>query len=103
MRQYEYYLLPEAGYTGEDVKKEGHYLVKTGTVADMLHESGLLNLSDFDRIIPNIEELNRILEQGIFARLVEWEPFTIDPKEYDEMVQQMLAIPMDRPYRWGLL
>ena len=36
MRQYEYYLLPEAGYTGEDVKKEGHYLVKTGTVADML-------------------------------------------------------------------
>ena len=52
MRQYEYYLLPEAGYTGEDVKKEGHYLVKTGTVADMLHDSGLLNLSDFDRIIP---------------------------------------------------
>ena len=53
MRQYEYYLLPEAGYTGEDVKKEGHYLVKTGTVADMLHESGLLNLLLCQDLVQN--------------------------------------------------
>lgn len=37
--------------------------------------------------------------QGYFARLVEWEPFYLELYEYDEMVQQLLAIPMDQPYR----
>ena len=33
----EYYLLPEADYKGQYDRKEGHFIIKTGTIADMIH------------------------------------------------------------------
>ena len=53
MRLIEYYLMPESGYTGEYDRKEQHYMIKKGTIAE----------------------------------------------EYEEIVQRLLSIPMDRPYR----
>ena len=38
MRLIEYYLMPESGYTGEYDRKEQHYMIKKGTIADMIHD-----------------------------------------------------------------
>ena len=54
MRKIEYYLLPEAGYSGEYDRKEGHYLIKIGTIADLLHDSKILWGYDYDKRIPTI-------------------------------------------------
>lgn len=48
MKIIEYYLLPESGYTGKYDRKEAHYMVKSGTIAEMIHDSGMLCGYDFD-------------------------------------------------------
>ena len=47
----EYYLLPEADYKGQYDRKEGHFIIKTGTIADMIHDSKMLWDLDFDKWI----------------------------------------------------
>ena len=99
MRIIEYYLLPEAGYTGEYDRKEGHYIIKKGTIAGMLHDSMMLWSSDFDKVIPTYVCLNDILQEGYWPRLVEWDSLTIEVEEYEQVVQALLEIQMDKPYR----
>lgn len=99
MQYLEYFLMPEAGYSGEYDRKEAHYTIKKGTIADMIHDSKLLWTYDFDKIIPTFERMNEILQVGHYGRLVEWEPIRIDIKEYNEIVRALLEIPMSRPYR----
>lgn len=99
MKIIEYYLLPEANYKGEYDRKEGHYKVKVGTIADMIHDSGMLWGYDFDMNIPCYEKLNGILKLGYFQRLVEWDSIEINEKEYKEIVEKLLAIPLSKPYK----
>ena len=63
--------ISESGYTGEYESKEAHYKVKHGTIAEMIHDSGML-WNDYDKTIPCYEELNKILKSGEYGRLVEW-------------------------------
>ena len=49
--------------------------------------------------IPCYERLNSILKQGHFSRLVEWDSVEIDKEEYKEIVEELLSIPLDKPYR----
>ena len=95
----EYYLLPGADYKGQYDRKEGHFIIKTGTIADMIHDSKMLWGLDFDKCIPGYERLNDILREGYFQRLAEWEPIEIDREEYNAIVEMLLDIQMDRPYR----
>ncbi len=99
MKKIEYYLMPESGYVGVFERKEGHYMIKTGTIADMIHDSKMLWGYDFDKIIPSLFDLNKILKEGEYARLVEWEPLEIDMEEYNEIVQKLISIQMEKPYR----
>ena len=99
MRMIEYALLPESGYTGTYDRKEGHLLYKIGPIADMIHDSAMLWGYDYDKRIPAYEELREILKKGEFPRFAEWDPVAIDEEEYKEIVEKLLAIPMDRPYR----
>lgn len=99
MKVIEYYLLPESGYAGSFDRKEGHYMIKIGTIADMIHDSTMLWGFDYDNRIPSFQELNEILKEGYFQRLVEWDPIEISIEEYNEIVQKLLAVPMSKPYR----
>lgn len=99
MRKIEYYLLPEAGYSGEYDRKEGHYLIKIGTIADLLHDSKILWGYDYDKKIPAMTELNDILKAGEYLRLAEWDPIEVQEEEYLEIVQALVDIPLARPYR----
>lgn len=101
MKIIEYYLMPEADYQGEYDRKEAHYLVKKGSIVDMIHDSSMLWGYHFNKVIPNFEQLNIILLSGGFGRLAEWEPFEITRDEYLEIVEQLLNISMSRPYRKG--
>ena len=93
--------MPESGYVGAFERKEGHYLIKTGNIADMIHDSKMLWGSDFDKTIPSLFELNRILKEGAYPRLVEWNPLEIDEYEYNEIVQALMSIQLEKPYRVG--
>ena len=53
MKKIEYYLMPESGYEGAFERKDGHYMIKTGTIADMIHDSKMLWGYDFDKRIPS--------------------------------------------------
>ena len=99
MKTIEYYLMPKSGYEGTYERKEGHYMVKTGTIADMIHDSKMLWGYDFNKTIPSLIELNKILKEGVYPRLVEWDPIEIDEYEYDEIVQQLISIQLEKPYR----
>lgn len=99
MKKIEYYLMPESGYEGAFERKEGHYMIKTGTIADMIHDSKMLWGYDFDKRIPSLCELNKILKEGEYPRLVEWIPIEIDIEEYNEIVQKLTSIQMEKPYR----
>jgi len=55
--------MPEAGYHGEYDRKEAHYLVKKGSVADMIHDSSMLWGWGFDKVIPDFEQLKQEAEQ----------------------------------------
>lgn len=39
-------------------------MIKKGTIADMLHDSGVLWGYDFNKVIPSFERLNGILQEG---------------------------------------
>jgi len=54
---------------------------------------------DFNKVIPDFERLNSILLSGGYGRLVEWDPFKITKHEYSEIVEQLLNVVMNRPYR----
>lgn len=99
MRKIEYYLMPESGYDGVFQRKDGHYIIKTGTIAEMIHDSKMLWGHDFDKLIPPLSELNKILKDGEYPRLVEWNPVEIDIEEYNEIVQELTSIQMEKPYR----
>lgn len=99
MKRIEYYLMPESEYEGPFERKEGHYIVKTGTIADMIHDSKMLWGYDFGKTNPSLKELNKILIEGEYPRLVEWNPIEIDENEYYDIVQQLISIQMDRPYK----
>lgn len=99
MKVIEYYLMPESGYVGTFDRKEGHYMIKTGTIVDMIHDSTMLWGYDYDHRIPSFRELNEILKEGQYQRLVEWDPIEINIEEYDEIVQSLLKVPMSKPYR----
>lgn len=99
LKSYYYYLLPESGYTGNYIRKENHYFVKYGTVADMIHDSKMLWGSDFNKVIPDLEILNDILKKGYWGRLVEWEPFTLEKEDYLELIDILLSLPLAQPYR----
>lgn len=101
MRIIEYYLMLEADYCGEYDRKEAHYLIKKGSVADMIHDSSMLWRYTFDKVIPNLEQLNAILLSGAFKRLAEWKPFEITANKYLKIVEQLLNISMTQPYRKG--
>ncbi len=99
MKVIEYYLMPESGYDGVFERKEGHYMIKTGTIADMIHDSKMLWGFDFDKTIPSLFELNKILKEGEYPRVAEWAPLEIAVDEYNEIVSKLIAIPMEKPYR----
>ncbi len=94
----EYYLLPEAGYQGNYIRKDGHYLLKKGTIAELLHDAQILWSSEFDKKIPSIEKMNGLLRQGYYPRVAEWDATEIEEAEYEEVVKQLLSIEMERPY-----
>lgn len=95
----EYYLLPESGYTGIYDRKEEHYLIKRGTVADLIHDSKMLWNSEYDKVIPSMAELNNILRKGCLPRIAEWQPTEVDELEYEEIVRVLMDISMTKPYR----
>ena len=99
MKKIEYYLMPESGYVGAFERKEGHYMIKKGTIADMIHDSKMLWGYDFDKTIPSLYELNKILKKGAYQRLAEWDSIEIDIDEYNEIVSKLTAIQMEKPYR----
>ena len=99
MRIIEYYLLPESGYNGEYDRKEAHYLIKSGSIADMIHDSSMLYGYDFNKYIPSYENLNMILRRGYYQRLVEWDAIEIDVDEYKEIVDALLNKSLDNPYK----
>ncbi|MDR1616770.1 MAG: hypothetical protein LBR98_07145 [Syntrophomonadaceae bacterium] len=57
MRIIEYYLMPESGYLGEYDRKEAHYKIKKGSVADMIHDSSILWEGVYDKVIPDFERV----------------------------------------------
>lgn len=54
---------------------------------------------EFDKTIPSLFELNKILKEGGYARVVEWEPIEIGMEEYNEIVQKLISIHMEKTYR----
>lgn len=101
MRIIEYYLMPKSNYHGEYDRKETHYLVKKGSVVDMIHDSSMLWGYDFNKVIPDFEGLNSILLSGRYERLAEWDSFKITENEYLEIVEQLLSISMNQSYKKG--
>lgn len=93
MRTIKYKLEPEA--YGANWK----FIDKTGTVADLILDNGILIGLPFDKVIPELKELNKIFLNGFWPRSGEWTPFEITKEEYDELVEYLLAIPLNRPFR----
>jgi hypothetical protein len=88
-----YDLFPEA------YASNGMFLTKEGTVADLIIDTGMLLSSDFDKVIPNLDTLNKMFLQGDYPRAGEWVPFEIIAEEYDELVRYLCSLPLSRPYR----
>lgn len=77
----------------------GRFVSKEGTVSDLIIDTGMLLNSDFDKVIPKLNILNKIFLQGQYPRAGEWEPFKIAQKEYEELVKYLCSLPLPRPYR----
>ena len=99
MKKFEYCLEPESGYNGTFDRKEGHLVYKSGTVADLVIDTGMLNWSDYDKTIPSFVDFNDLLLKGFSPRLGEWEPFKLTNTEYIEMVEYLISLPLLKPYR----
>lgn len=93
MKFIKYDLLPEA--YGSDNK----FIKKEGTVADLILDTGMLMDSQFDKVIPPLSVLNRMLIMGYYPRAGEWEPFEISQEEYIELIENLVSLPLARPYR----
>lgn len=93
MIRIDYTLFPEA------YKAKGQFIEKNGTVGELLEETGILLGSDYDKVIPPLEEINRILLKGDYPRAGEWEPITLDDNEYEEVVDDLCNLQLLRPYR----
>jgi hypothetical protein len=93
LRTLEYDLFPEA------YSSKGKFISKKGTPADLIIDMGMLLGSDFDKIIPSLDILNRLFQKGTYPRAGEWEPFGIDEEDYKKLVKHLTAMPLPRPYR----
>ncbi len=93
MRILKYDLLPEA------YGSNGSFMSKEGTVADLIIDTGMLLYSDFDKLIPKLNILNKMFIEGDCPRAGEWEPFEITQEEYEELVKHLCSLPISRPYR----
>ncbi|RII34110.1 hypothetical protein D2A34_13130 [Clostridium chromiireducens] len=83
MRTLKYDLFPES------YGSEGRFASREGTVADLIIDTGVLLNSDFDKVIPKLNILNKILLHGDYLRAGEWESFEITQKEYEELVRYL--------------
>lgn len=93
MRNIKYILEPEAyGY-------DGSFINKTAPIADLIIDTGMLIHADFDKVIPEFEILNKLLLKGYYPRSGEWEPFSLTPDEYDELVDYLISLPLNKPFR----
>ncbi|MEH7356937.1 hypothetical protein V7150_25860 [Neobacillus drentensis] len=93
MRTLEYDLFPEA------YGSKGTFVSKKGTIAELIIDTGMLLMSDIDKVIPPLKTLNRMFLEGHYPRFGEWEPFEINEEEYEELVKHLTSIPLARPYR----
>ncbi|MEH7353725.1 hypothetical protein V7150_09110 [Neobacillus drentensis] len=93
MRTIEYDLFPEA------YGAKSKFVSKKGTISELIIDTGMLLSSDFDKVIPSIDTLNRMFLKGIYPRAGEWEAFQIDEEEYEELVKHLTLIPSPRPYK----
>ncbi|MDZ4992123.1 hypothetical protein GNF80_03935 [Clostridium perfringens] len=93
MRIIEYSLEPEA------YGANGKFVDKKGTVANLILDNGILIGLPFDKVIPEFKVLNKVLLEGFWPRSGWWTPFEITEEEYDELVEYLLALPLNRPFR----
>lgn len=93
MRTIKYDLFPEA------YGSNGRFVSKVGTVADLIIDTGMLLNSDFDKVIPKFNILNKLFLQGDYPRAGEWEPFKIKLEEYEELVKYLCSLTIPRPYK----
>jgi hypothetical protein len=93
VRIIKYDLFPEA------YGSKGMFLTKDGTVADLIIDTGMLLNSDFDKVNPNLDTLNKMFMQGDYPRAGEWEPFEIITEDYAELVKYLCSLHLSRPYR----
>lgn len=95
MKVIEYELFPEA------FGSNGNFLTKKGTVGELIVDTGMLSNSDYDKVIPPLPDLNKLLMQGTYPRAGEWNPFTLTRGEYIEVMDYLIKLPLPRPYRSG--
>jgi hypothetical protein len=93
MKTFIYDLFPEAATSN------GRFISKEGTVAELIIDTGMLTHADHDKVIPGIDDLNKMLLRGNYPRAGEWEPFELDKKEYDELVLYLCSLKTRKPYR----
>jgi len=93
MRILKYDLFPEA------YGSNGTFMSREGSIADLIIDTGMLLYSDFDKVIPQINILNRMFLEGLSPRAGEWEPFEINQEEYEELVKYLCSLSLPRPYR----
>lgn len=93
MRIIKYDLFPEA------YGANGRFVFKEGTVADLVVDTGMLLSSDFDKVIPKLDVLNKMFLKGDYPRAGEWQPFEVNQEEYEELVRYLCSLPIPRPYR----
>ncbi|ABG87871.1 hypothetical protein [Clostridium perfringens] len=93
MRNIRYVLTPEA------YGSNGEFIDKIGTLGDLVVDTGMLLRPQFDKTIPNIKVLNSLFREGWYPRSAEWEPFEIDSDEYNELVEYLLSLPLNKPYK----
>ncbi len=93
MKILKYDLLPES------YGSNGRFMLKEGTVAELIIDTGMLQNSDFDKVIPKLNILNEMFLKGEYPRSGEWEPFKITQKEYEELILYLCSLSLSRPYR----
>lgn len=93
MKLIKYTLFPEA------YSSNGTFIDKEGCVGKLIVDVGLLINSNFDKVIPKIDMLNKLLIAGGNGRAGEWEPFELNREEYMEVVEYLFKLPLNKKYR----
>lgn len=93
MRKIRYSLTPEA------YGSNWNFIDKIGTVGELVVDTGMLLRIPFDKTIPDLKTLNSLFMEGEYPRSGEWESFQIDLNEYNELVDYLINLPLNRPYR----